>query len=78
MNSAMPKSAPRGHSSLLKDIEDRVNAEGHGLLDVWMSHGDRVTAIPPGFKLIAATSDVPIAGMADESRGLYALQFHLK
>ncbi|HXC60922.1 MAG TPA: glutamine-hydrolyzing GMP synthase [Steroidobacteraceae bacterium] len=66
----------RGHSALLKDIEDRVNADGHGLLDVWMSHGDRVTEIPPGFKLIAATGDVPIAGMADESKGLYALQFH--
>jgi GMP synthase (glutamine-hydrolysing) len=66
----------RGHSTLLKDIEDRVNAEGHGLLDVWMSHGDRVTQLPPGFKLIASTSDVPMAGMADEARGLYALQFH--
>ncbi|HMA10907.1 MAG TPA: glutamine-hydrolyzing GMP synthase, partial [Steroidobacteraceae bacterium] len=66
----------RGHSTLLKDIEDRVNSEGHGLLDVWMSHGDHVTQLPPGFKLIAATGDVPIAGMADESRGFYALQFH--
>jgi GMP synthase (glutamine-hydrolysing) len=66
----------RGHSALLRDIEDRVDAEGHGLLDVWMSHGDRVTALPPGFKLIASTRDVPMAGMADESRQLYALQFH--
>jgi GMP synthase (glutamine-hydrolysing) len=66
----------RGHSALLRDIEDRVDAEGHGLLDVWMSHGDRVTALPPGFKLIASTGDVPMAGMADESRGYYALQFH--
>jgi GMP synthase (glutamine-hydrolysing) len=66
----------RGHSNLLLDIEDRKNPEGHGLLDVWMSHGDRVTAMPPGFKLIASTGDVPIAGMADESRNLYALQFH--
>jgi GMP synthase (glutamine-hydrolysing) len=66
----------RGHSRLLRDIEDRVNAEGHGLLDVWMSHGDRVAAIPPGFKLIASTTDVPIAGMADEARGFYAIQFH--
>ena len=41
----------RGHSQLLRDIEDRVNADGHGLLDVWMSHGDRVVALPPGFKL---------------------------
>jgi GMP synthase (glutamine-hydrolysing) len=66
----------RGHSALLRDIEDRVNAEGHGLLDVWMSHGDRVTELPPGFKVIASTGDVPIAGMADESRRCYALQFH--
>ena len=66
----------RGHSALLRDIEDRVNAEGHGLLDVWMSHGDRVTGLPPGFKAIASTGDVPIAGMADDSRRYYALQFH--
>jgi GMP synthase (glutamine-hydrolysing) len=66
----------RGHSELLRDIEDRVNADGHGLLDVWMSHGDRVSEMPPGFKLIASTHDVPLAGMADEARKLYALQFH--
>jgi GMP synthase (glutamine-hydrolysing) len=66
----------RGHSRLLEGIEDRVNAEGHGLLDVWMSHGDRVTQLPPGFKLIASTAEVPIAGMADEARSYYALQFH--
>src|SRR5712671_922913 len=58
----------RGHSALLRDIEDRVNAEGHGLLDVWMSHGDRVVKLPPGFQAIAATEDVPIGGMADEAR----------
>ncbi|MDD3764873.1 MAG: glutamine-hydrolyzing GMP synthase [Nevskiales bacterium] len=66
----------RGHSRLLKDIEDRVNDEGHGLLDVWMSHGDHVSELPAGFKLIASTKDVPIAGIADEDRGYYALQFH--
>ena len=66
----------RGHSTLLRDIEDRVNAEGHGLLDVWMSHGDQVVALPAGFKTIASTGDVPIAGMADETRRYYALQFH--
>jgi GMP synthase (glutamine-hydrolysing) len=66
----------RGHSALLRDIEDRVNAEGHGLLDVWMSHGDQVVELPSGFKAIASTGDVPIAGMADEARRLYALQFH--
>ncbi len=66
----------RGHSALLRDIEDRVNAEGYGLLDVWMSHGDRVVALPAGFKVIASTPDLPIGGMADESRKFYALQFH--
>ena len=66
----------RGHSALLRDIEDRVNAEGHGLLDVWMSHGDRVVELPAGFKVIASTPDLPIAGMADETHRYYALQFH--
>ena len=66
----------RGHSALLRDIEDRVNAEGHGLLDVWMSHGDRVVQVPPGFKIIASTPDLPIAGIADEARHYYGLQFH--
>jgi GMP synthase (glutamine-hydrolysing) len=66
----------RGHSRLLDGIEDRVNAEGHGLLDVWMSHGDRVRALPAGFKVIASTPEVPLAGMADEARGYYAFQFH--
>ncbi|MEO6079997.1 MAG: glutamine-hydrolyzing GMP synthase [Steroidobacteraceae bacterium] len=66
----------RGHSDLLKGIEDRVTTEGHGQLDVWMSHGDRVTELPKGFKLISSTGDVPIAGMADEGRKFYALQFH--
>ncbi len=66
----------RGHSELLRDIEDRVSTEGYGLLDVWMSHGDRVIALPPGFQVIASTSDVPIGAMADGSRRFYALQFH--
>ncbi|MEW6313397.1 MAG: glutamine-hydrolyzing GMP synthase [Pseudomonadota bacterium] len=66
----------RGHSALLRDIQDRVNEEGHGLLDVWMSHGDKVTALPPGFKVIASNAATPIAGMADEARRFYALQFH--
>jgi len=66
----------RGHSALLRAIEDRVNADGHGLLDVWMSHGDHVVELPAGFKAIASTADVPNAGMADEARRFYALQFH--
>jgi GMP synthase (glutamine-hydrolysing) len=66
----------RGHSKLLEGVEDRNNAEGHGLLDVWMSHGDEVTRVPDGFKVIASNAATPIAGMADEERRLYGLQFH--
>lgn len=65
-----------GHSALLRDIEDHRSPEGHGLLDVWMSHGDRVESLPPGFRVIAASKSSPIAGMADEARRLYGLQFH--
>jgi GMP synthase (glutamine-hydrolysing) len=66
----------RGHTALLKDINDFVTAEGHGMLKVWMSHGDKVIDLPPGFKLMASTDSCPIAGMADEARHLYAVQFH--
>ena len=66
----------RGHSRLFRDIQDRTNAEGHGLLDVWMSHGDRVTRLPDGFKVIVSNESTPIAGMADETRGFYGVQFH--
>ena len=66
----------RGHSRLLQDIQDETNAEGHGLLDVWMSHGDKVDELPAGFKRIASTDNAPIAGMADEERRFYGLQFH--
>ena len=66
----------RGHSRLLAGIEDHVNTEGHGMLDVWMSHGDRVNALPPGFKRIASTDSAPISGIADEDRDLYGVQFH--
>ncbi|MDO9438696.1 glutamine-hydrolyzing GMP synthase, partial [Hydrogenophaga sp.] len=66
----------RGHTALLKDIADFTTPEGHGMLDVWMSHGDKVTELPPGFKLMATTDSCPIAGMADEVRKFYAVQFH--
>ena len=65
-----------GHSALLNDIQDFSTPDGHGMLKVWMSHGDKVTALPPGFQLMASTPSCPIAGMADESRGYYAVQFH--
>lgn len=66
----------RGHTELLKGIQDETNAEGHGLLDVWMSHGDKVTELPAGFKVMASTDSCPIAGMADETRRFYGVQFH--
>jgi GMP synthase (glutamine-hydrolysing) len=66
----------RGHTELLKDIVDFTTDDGHGMLKVWMSHGDKVTALPEGFKVMASTPSCPIAGMADETRKFYALQFH--
>ncbi len=66
----------RGHTKLFDGIQDFATAEGHGMLKVWMSHGDKVTELPPGFKLMASTPSCPIAGMADETRGYYAVQFH--
>ena len=66
----------RGHSRLFDGIEDARNPEGHGLLEVWMSHGDKVTALPAGFQVIAETDSCPIAAMADEARSYYGVQFH--
>ncbi len=66
----------RGHSLLLKDIEDTTTAEGYGLLDVWMSHGDRVVELPEGFHLISSSEGAPIAGIANEEKQFYGLQFH--
>ncbi len=65
-----------GHTRLLQGIQDFSTAEGFGMLEVWMSHGDKVTLLPPGFKLMASTPSCEVAGMADESRGYYAVQFH--
>jgi GMP synthase (glutamine-hydrolysing) len=65
-----------GHTALLNGIQDFTTPEGHGMLQVWMSHGDKVTELPPGFKLMASTDSCPIAGMADEARRFYAVQFH--
>jgi GMP synthase (glutamine-hydrolysing) len=66
----------RGHTKLLEGIEDFRTAAGHGMLKVWMSHGDKVVEMPPGFQLMASTDACPIAGMADEARRYYAVQFH--
>ncbi|CAK7021947.1 GMP synthase (glutamine-hydrolysing) [Kerstersia gyiorum] len=66
----------QGHTKLLEGIEDFRDDAGHGMLKVWMSHGDKVVALPSGFVLMASTPSCPIAGMADEARGFYAVQFH--
>jgi len=66
----------RSHSRLLSDIEDHVNEQGHAFLDVWMSHGDRVDELPEGFVCIASTDNAPLAGIADEARSFYGVQFH--
>jgi GMP synthase (glutamine-hydrolysing) len=66
----------RGHSKLLADVQDRVDPDGKSWLDVWMSHGDRVTELPPGFKVICDNASTPVAGMADDERRFYAVQFH--
>jgi len=65
-----------GHTELLKGIQDFATPEGHGMLKVWMSHGDKVTQLPEGFKLMASTPSCPIAGMANEAKRYYAVQFH--
>ncbi len=66
----------RGHTALFSGINDFVTPEGHGMLKVWMSHGDKVNEMPPGFKLMASTDNCPIAAMADDERKFYAVQFH--
>jgi len=65
-----------GHTKLLEGLQDATGPRGEGLLEVWMSHGDRVEQMPPGFTLMASTDSCPIAGMADESRRFYGVQFH--
>lgn len=65
-----------GHTQLLNGIQDYATPMGHGMLQVWMSHGDKVTELPHGFKLMASTDSCPIAGMADEERRFYGVQFH--
>jgi len=67
---------PTGTSHLLDGLEDNRDAAGRRVLDVWMSHGDRVVALPPGFEAIAATDNAPLAAMADEGRRFYGVQFH--
>ncbi|UXY14650.1 glutamine-hydrolyzing GMP synthase [Chitiniphilus purpureus] len=66
----------RGHGVLFNGIEDRKGPNGEGYLEVWMSHGDKVSQLPPGFSVIGETLACPIAAMADEKRGFYGVQFH--
>jgi GMP synthase (glutamine-hydrolysing) len=61
---------------LFDEIFDRRDANGRAVLDVWMSHGDRVEAMPPGFRAVGESANSPLAIMADESRRYYAVQFH--
>jgi len=65
-----------GSASLLTDIKDHVDHDGSPLLDVWMSHGDKVTLMPEGFELMASTPSCPIAGMYNEAKKFYGVQFH--
>jgi GMP synthase (glutamine-hydrolysing) len=65
-----------GQTALLRDIHDRMDTNGNPILDVWMSHGDKVTALPPGFKIIASNASTPNAATADEARKFYGMQFH--
>lgn len=65
-----------GSSSLFEEIEDHVSAENTPVLDVWMSHGDKVTRLPSGFATVARSANCPIAAMADNERQFYGIQFH--
>ncbi|MCW8925193.1 MAG: glutamine-hydrolyzing GMP synthase [Xanthomonadales bacterium] len=65
-----------GHSELFEGIVDRINDEGRAILDVWMSHGDKVTRLPEGFKLVASTPSAPVSAIADDKRHFYGVQFH--
>ncbi|MCK6370668.1 MAG: glutamine-hydrolyzing GMP synthase [Gammaproteobacteria bacterium] len=67
---------PSGRDRLLDGVAPVAGDGARCALDVWMSHGDRVARLPPGFVAIASSENAPLAGMADESRRFYGLQFH--
>jgi len=64
------------HCRLLEGLRDHDDPQGRAVLDVWMSHGDRVDALPPGFAPVGASANAPLAAMADETRRFYGVQFH--
>jgi GMP synthase (glutamine-hydrolysing) len=61
---------------LFEGLRDHTDADGRAVLDVWMSHGDRVDTLPAGFVPVGSSPNAPVAAMADEARGYYAVQFH--
>ncbi|MEZ9904142.1 glutamine-hydrolyzing GMP synthase [Vibrio breoganii] len=63
-------------SALFNNIEDAIAEDGNALLDVWMSHGDKVVEIPSDFTKIAVTDTCPFAAMANEEKKYYGVQFH--
>ena len=65
-----------GRSAIFEDIKDHVDSDGNALLDVWMSHGDKVTKMPAGFSILASTPSCPIAGIFDDAKKFYGVQFH--
>ncbi|MCK8342989.1 hypothetical protein LXA62_17895, partial [Erwinia amylovora] len=65
----------KNQSALIRDLEDAISADGKPLLDVWMSHGDKVTAIPSDFVTVASTDPCPFAIMANEEKRFYGVQF---
>lgn len=68
--------AMEGETALLQDIKDHIGDDGRALLDVWMSHGDKVTVMPEGFELMLSTDSCPIAGMYNSEKNFYGVQFH--
>ena len=63
-------------STLFRNIRDRLDAQSIETLEVWMSHGDKVNSLPPGFSIMGSNAATPIAAMADEKRHFYGIQFH--
>jgi GMP synthase (glutamine-hydrolysing) len=63
-------------SALFNNVEDSINPQGNGLLDVWMSHGDKVASIPNDFVKVAQTPSCAYAAMANEEKKFYGVQFH--